>query len=1020
MAAVFSRPSDPPDQMGKSTPEPMRRSRSRGLVFLHWGLRLASVLLIGWLAVQEVRSSFVQSAIFSRLAGEMSFTVEPGPSRDIRFPRRGPYDERLGYVALPSFVEQLSLRDFRVEQQARLSPRLAEFVGKGLYAPYVEKAKAGLALFDRSGTPLYQVRYPAWTYGDFQAIPPLVADSLLFIEDRYLLDPTQPRRDPAIEWNRFLLAAGGRMFAWVDPSLRQGGASTLATQIEKFQHSPGGRTDDAAEKLRQMASAAARAYLDGPDTTLARQRIVAAYLNATPLGSRPGYGEIIGIGDGLRVWYGTDFAEANRVLAAPATTPDELARKATVYKQVLSLLLAQRRPSYYLTVDRQALDGLTDRHLRALGAAGVIDPALRDAALQSELKFRAEPPAPLPVAFAGRKAIDAIRTELLGLLHVPNLYSLDRLDLSVRTAIDAAGQERVNGILATLGRPDAVSRLGLVGQNLLGNEDPSHVTYSVVLYERGADRNYVRIHADSLDEPFDINSGAKLILGSTAKLRTLITYLDIVTALHDRYAALPLRDLRAAAGEAPDPLSRWAASYLASTSDRHLQPMLDAAMQRRYSGSPNEGFFTGGGRLVFHNFEKAEDYQIPTVEQAFEHSVNLAFIRLMRDVVRYYEAESGSLKELGGDGRETVREAYLKRFADQEGRTYLNRFYDDYRGLGDEEALALLASRTRPVDYRLAVAFRSVRPHASVAALRAFLAARSPGLTVDEDTANALYAKYADDQFSLNDRGYLAGIHPLELWLVGYLYRHPGASRGEVVKASEDVRQEVYAWLFKTRNARKQDVRIRILREEDAFNQILQNWRGQGYPFGQLVPSLATAIGSSGDRPDALARLMGIILNDGALMPTVDLERLHFAAGTPYETELALEPGPPKQVFAPEVARTVRRALMGVVAQGTGARLRGAYLAPDGRPLPVGGKTGTGDNRFDSFAGGGRLIDSRVVDRTATFVFFLGDRFYGTITAYVPGARAADYHFTSALAVQLLCALEPQLAPFVGVPPVGG
>ena len=33
-----------------------------------------------------------------------------------------------------------------------------------------------------------------------------------------------------------------------------------------------------------------------------------------------------------------------------------------------------------------------------------------------------------------------------------------------------------------------------------------------------------------------------------------------------------------------------------------------------------------------------------------------------------------------------------------------------------------------------------------------------------------------------------------------------------------------------------------------------------GYPFASLTPSLATAIGSSGDRPAALAELMGIIL----------------------------------------------------------------------------------------------------------------------------------------------------------------
>jgi hypothetical protein len=85
--------------------------------------------------------------------------------------------------------------------------------------------------------------------------------------------------------------------------------------------------------------------------------------------------------------------------------------------------------------------------------------------------------------------------------------------------------------------------------------------------------------------------------------------------------------------------------------------------------------------------------------------------------------------------------------------------------------------------------------------------------------------------------------------------------------------------------------------------------------------------------------------------------------------------------------------------------------------LGVGGKTGTGDNRFDQFTAGGRLISERVVDRTATFVFFLGDRFFGTITAYVPGAIAANYHFTSAIAVQLLKAIQPQLEPLLRSPP---
>ena len=71
------------------------------------------------------------------------------------------------------------------------------------------------------------------------------------------------------------------------------------------------------------------------------------------------------------------------------------------------------------------------------------------------------------------------------------------------------------------------------------------MNYSIVLYERGKDRNYVRVHADNLNVPFDVNAGAKLILGSTAKLRTLVTYLNIISALHSRYADRPKAELMA-------------------------------------------------------------------------------------------------------------------------------------------------------------------------------------------------------------------------------------------------------------------------------------------------------------------------------------------------------------------------------------------------------------------------------------------------------------------------------------------
>ena len=979
-----------------------------------WSILAGCAILLVWAGLTEMRTSYLEAWLFPRLARRMSFTVEPGMSRAIQFPKHGPYDARLGYAELPRFAGALGAHGYAVDSQARWSPDLARFVRFGAFPVYREKDQAGLRIYDRNGDRVYGAQFPDRAYRDFAAIPPLVVNSLSFIEDRYLFDPRYPDRNPAIEWKRFFLAAAGRIGRLVMPHLHAGGGSTLATQIEKFRHSPRGLTFGIGDKLRQMLTASARAYADGPGTGRRREQIVTTYLNSTPLSSMPGYGEIIGVPEALWIWFGTDYAEATQILNTTPRDAAGRARQGEIYRQVLSLLLSERRPTYYLVGNRTALVALTDRYLRVLCDAGVIEAGLRDAALAAPLHFRDVPPPISAVSYVRQKATEDVRNKLATLLQLPDLYSLDRLDLRVKTALDTAAQARVTAVLQRLSDPTFLRSSGMIGKQLLGSGDPAKVAWSFVLYERGEDRNYVRIHADSLNKPFDINSGAKLMLGSTAKLRTLITYLDIMTELHRRFAALSPRELSRLAAAAEDPLTGWAASYFAHAHDRDLKAMLDAAMQRTYSAAAGS-FFTGGGTQSFGKFERWENYERPTVEAAFEHSINLAFVRLLHDVVEYETAASGlEVKQLLGNPDDPQRPAYLQRFVEADSRRFLARFYKDYKGLDGDQALDLLAHRTLPMPKRLATVFLSVHPDARLAHLQAFLLAHLPQVVITEPELWDLFLTYSPEKLNLADRGFVAGVHPLELWLVHYLQTHPAASWEQVVAASAEVRQEVYAWLFNG-SLHKQDTRIRILIEQDAFERILENWRALGYPFAHLVPSLGTAIGASGDRPDALASLIGIIAHDGVRVPTVAIEQLNFATGTPYETNLS-PAAAPQRVMPVEVARTVRRALLGVVANGTARRVSGAYTAADGSPLAVGGKTGTGDNRFDRFGRGGGIISSRVVDRTATFVFFLGDRFFGTVTAYVPGTDAGRFDFTSALAVQLLKVLEPELKPLLTTP----
>ena len=238
---------------------------------------------------------------------------------------------------------------------------------------------------------------------------------------------------------------------------------------------------------------------------------------------------------------------------------------------------------------------------------------------------------------------------------------------------------------------------------------------------------------------------------------------------------------------------------------------------------------------------------------------------------------------------------------------------------------------------------------------------------------------------------------------------HPCAA----VATSSEQRQEVYQWLFNTRHKGAQDARIRNLLEVDAFAEIQKAWRRLGYPFGSLTPSYASALGASGDRPAALAELMGIVVNRGMRLPVTRVTALQFARGTPYETHLAYQPTQAERVLPPELADVVRRALIGVVEGGTAKRLKGSLVRRDGSVVEIGGKTGTGDHRFDTHGRGGQLLSSRVVNRSATLVFLIGERYFGTMMAYAHEPYAANYRFTSAMPSQLLKALAPVLLPLV-------
>ncbi|MEZ0262622.1 MAG: transglycosylase domain-containing protein [Alphaproteobacteria bacterium] len=958
---------------------------------------------LGGAAAIEWHTSYGQSVLFKSMAEGKTFTETQTTSPTVAPPAAGPYDERLGYTQELKFRDRLTARGYDVEREVQwLDRKVGPFQ---LFPIYNEKAQAGLHITDGNDATLFSARFPKQVYATYDSIPPVLAHSLLYVEDRQLLEQHPETHNPAINWGRFVNAAFNRAKIAVGAGGDNSGGSTLATQTEKFRHSPKGVTGSGSDKIEQMLTASVRCYADGPETRACGERIVLDYLNSIPLSSFPGQGEVNGFADGMQTWFGADFNEVNRLLRKSDKDMDdvELKQAAKAYREALSLVMAVKKPSSYLLSDRAELDARVDAYLPLLVNAKIISPRMAEAVRGEKPGYRSPVRAVRTDGASRQKSIEALQIGLMRDLGVKDIYALNRLDLTAQTTVDARADAAVSRLLRSLADPAVATANGLTGHQLLNPALATDVRYALTLYEKMPDgTNVLRIQADSFDGALDINSGTKLELGSTAKLRTLVSYLEAIADLHAKYSKMDADTLASTRVMKEDNLSRWALQYLQDpTTDKGLEPMLEASLNRTYSGNPGERFFTGGGVHTFENFDRDENYKAYNVKDAFHHSVNLSFIRMMRDIVYYTESQKMNIDPSIYENPDSLqRKKYLEQFIHAEGSTFLWRAWGEQRGKTADQVVDMLAGETRGTAVHLAVVYRSVFPDAPLEKFQGYIEKHCKNCGPNTDFQK-LYDDYAPGKFNLNDRGYITGVHPLALWLGEYKAKKPDATWEESVKASANARIEVYQWLLKPDKMEAQNTRIRTMMEKEAFTHIHATWKHLGYSFDRLVPSYATSIGSSGDTPAALATLSGIIQNDGVMKTAIKFTDIKFAENTPYALDFAPKENAGVRVLPAEVTKLVRREMNGVVENGTARRVNKSVTLSDGRVLPIGGKTGTGDNREGTSA----------KSRTATFVFAIDDRFYGCVTAYVDGEHADKHHFTSALAASVLKAAVPSIRP---------
>lgn len=86
---------------------------------------------------------------------------------------------------------------------------------------------------------------------------------------------------------------------------------------------------------------------------------------------------------------------------------------------------------------------------------------------------------------------------------------------------------------------------------------------------------------------------------------------------------------------------------------------------------------------------------------------------------------------------------------------------------------------------KLAAVHRYLRPQATPTELASFIHEHLPNEPLTEKRLDYLYRTYGPGAFSLPDQGYVARVHPLELWLLDYLGHHPQATFADAVAASQ-------------------------------------------------------------------------------------------------------------------------------------------------------------------------------------------------------------------------------------------
>ncbi len=661
-------------------------------------------------------SSSLQSKFFTKLhKGEIfTQTVTTPP------PAVGNTDVERGYSEIQRIRQEAEAAGDKVSAQKPWKDRR---IGPLHLGPIFDrKPQAGITIRDMNGEKMYSGDTPHGFYASYDSIPNIIVQSFCLVEDKNICDESKdPTFNAAINWWRASQAAAMGVGKKIGVTSKVEGGSTLPIQITKNDSWEKGRTRGFLDKAEQMLTASTEMYSLGLDTREQRKNKIVEYINTASFAGHPSFGEIKGVKDAMAILYGNkDYDEKLRAMNDDAET-------ARAFRQMFSLVMAVKMPDESLRSVKgyQALQERIDNFTKLLVDEKIITASFAEKVKAARMDFAEVGKNP---ALEGKpprdKFVDSMRLAVMNKLKlnpVDGMYKLDRWDLQVDSTLDHAVNAAVTAKLKSYNDPEIAKQNGLTGFQLLRPEAAPKVTWAITINERLPDGRVVtRVSTDTFKGSLDLNKGGRQNYGSTSKMRMATTFLEVIAELHDKHAGKTPEELKELKVHPRDKLSRWAVNYLSNPENDHsLEGMQRSAISTiKYSGH-RQGFFTGGGMNFPGNFDKREDHQSYSVQEALWESVNLSWYRISDDIEEYMKwgrlGIDASILDEGTHTPEQLeqRKKYLEEFADFEGTVFSGRFWRQQRGRIASELADSLAKKDDDHKIHLTALYRGFYPESS-------------------------------------------------------------------------------------------------------------------------------------------------------------------------------------------------------------------------------------------------------------------------------------------------------------------